>query len=177
MKHYTRRILAVFLMLVMLMGTMSVSTFAATKTKSVNKRTFTTSTKAIKNKAATVKRGTTKLVIKKGRGYVKFKAPKTKNYKFTFSNFKDKKRNSVGYIYIQKPDKYSPKYSFQETVKTKGGKTTALWLSANGYKFGGKVLYRPIAKRSGTIKLKKGETVYIYFNFGSSKHTGKMNIK
>ncbi len=177
MKHYTRRVLAVFLMLVMLMGTMSVSTFAATQTKSVKKQTFSTRTNTIKKKAATVKKGTTKLVIKKGEGYVKFKAPKTKYYKFTFSNFKSKKFSSNGFIYIQKPDKYSPEYSWQENVKTKGGKSTTLWMSVNGYKHSGKLLYRPLAKRTGKIKLKKGETVYIYFYFSSSKHTGKVSIK
>ena len=69
-------------------GTLSAQALTAgTVSKTVKKQEFTTSTKIIKKKAVAVKAGKTTLKVKKGQGYVKYTANKTKKYKFTFSNF------------------------------------------------------------------------------------------
>lgn len=177
MKKLLRRSVALLMMLALILAATS-TTFAAAKTKTVKKKTFSTSTSAINKKATKVKKGTTKLYIKKGQGYVKFKAPKTKTYKFTISKCTSKKRNVSGYFYIMKPDSHSPKYSFITQVKTKGGKTGTLWLSANGYKStSSDTLTKPLSSRTGSIKLKKGQTVYLYISFLDVPTKAKLVIK
>ena len=176
MKKIIRRCFVLMLVAVMLTGAMSVSTFAAAK-KTVKKQTFDTKTKTIEKKATKVKRGTTNLTISKGEGYIKFVAPKTKTYSITFSNVKTKNGGSA-FVEIQTRDADSPSYSFMTKVKTKGGKSNALWLSVNGTKFTERdVLERPLAKRTGKIKLKKGQPVYMYFYSGTKKTTAKLVIK
>jgi hypothetical protein len=143
----------------------------------VNKQSFTTTTKVIEKKATTVKKGTTKLTIKKGQGYIKFKAPATKKYTFTFSNTKSSIKGS-SFVEIQKKDASSPKYSFLYDVKTKGGKANTLWLGVNGYKSStGDLVGRCLPTRSAVVKLKKGQSLYFYFYNGSSKTTSTLKIK
>lgn len=179
MKKLMKRSIALLMMLAMILAATS-TTFAATSTKTVKKRSFSTSTSAIEKKATKVKKGTTKLNVKYGEGYIKFVAPKTKTYKFTFSNCTSKERNNNGYITFMRPDADSPKYTFSTEVKTYGGKDSTLWLSVNGFKFSkssyGDDLGRPIASRTGTIKLKKGATVYMYLSFSDATKT-KLVIK
>ena len=167
-------------MVFVLLGTMATPVLAASS-KTVKKQGFTTNTKTIEKKATKVKKGTTNLTLSKGQGYIKFTAPSTKTYKFTFSNCKSKKYTNNGFFSAQTPDKNSPSYSFHTKVKTKGGKDSTLWLSFNGYKFTSsryKTIERPIAKRTGTIKLKKGQTIYFYLNSGTNgKATTKLVIK
>lgn len=121
------------------------------------------------------------LTFKKGEGYVRFKAPKTKTYSFTFSNVKDKNRGVCAFVMVQKflpKTKYSPAYLRLAQVKTAGGKSNTLWLSVNGYKATGyKGTSKRLASRTGKIKLKKGEVIYLYFYNNSAKTTAKLNIK
>ena len=179
MKKLMRRSIALLMMLAMILAATS-TTFAATS-KTVKKKDFSTSTKVLEKSATKVKKGTTKLVIKKGQGYIKFVAPKTKKYSFTFSNVTTKKRNNNGFVSFQKPDADSPEYSFHYKVKTKGGKTETLWLSVNGNKFSKKshpqLIDRPIASRTGTVSLKKGEVIYMYLYFSTGSHNAKLVIK
>ena len=166
MKKLMKRSVALLMMLVMILAATS-TTFAATKTKTVAKKDFTTSTSAIEKKATKVKTGTTKLYVKKGQGFIKFVAPKTATYKFTFSKCTSKKRANNGFAEVMKPDASSPKYSFLTDIKTKGGKSNTLWLSVNGAKFTDHDLVdRPLASRTGTMKLKKGAVIYMYLYFG-----------
>ena len=177
MKKFMRRSVALLMMLTMILAATS-TTFAAAKTKTVKNRAFTTSTSVINKSAIKVKNGTNKLYVKKGQGYIKFVAPKTKTYSFTFSNCKSKKDNNNGFIAIQTPDKSYPESSYYTEVRTKGGKYDSLWLSVNGHKFTtGDLVTRPIATRTGKIKLKKGAVIYMYFYFGNNPTNTKLVIK
>lgn len=164
------------------MALMLVATFAATPAyaaakKTVKKQGFTTSLAKVKKKAAKVKRGTTSLTIKKGKGWLKFKAPKTKTYTFTFSDVKSAEFSSNAFVGVYKVAKYSSSSVASVKVKTKGGKSNTLWLSCNGYAHANEMLERPIAKRSGKIKLAKGEWVYLYFYNNDVKTTANLTIK
>ena len=177
MKRIAKRI-TVMAMVCVLLGTMATPVLAAAS-KTVKKSTFTTSTSTIEKKATKVKKGTTNLTFSKGEGYIKFVAPKTKTYKFTFSKCTSKQFSSNAFIAVQTPSKTSSKYSFYTDVKTKGGKYDTLWLSMNGYKHtDGKILYRPLASRTATIKLKKGQKIYFHLYTGTSKKASmKLVIK
>lgn len=151
---------------------------AMAASKSVSKQAFSTKTEVVHKKAATVKKGTTKLTFKKGMGYIKFKAPKTKTYSFKFSNVKSKKFSSCTYVSLYTPSSFKSKILAVKKMKTKGGKYNTLWLAANGYKHSGKLLYRPLASRTGTVKLKAGQWVYFYLgNESGGKTTLTLKIK
>ena len=181
MKKLMKRSIALLMMLVMIMAAASVAVSAKTVSKTVKKQKFTTSTNAIEKKAVKVKKGTTKLNIKKGQGYVRFVAPKTKTYTFTFSKCTSSMRSSNGYVTFMRKDASSPQYSysFNTKLKTKGGKDNTLWLSVNGADFSSNsnLLSRPIASRTGKIKLKKGESIYMYVYFGGRPAKAKLVIK
>ncbi|MDO4401108.1 MAG: hypothetical protein Q4D27_09210 [Coriobacteriia bacterium] len=171
------KVLAVLVALLVALAFVPGNAYAASKT--VKTQGFTTTAKVVNKKATTVKAGTTKLTYKSGQGYIKFKATKTKVYSFTFSNVKGKGTNNV-YASFYRISKYSKKYIEGLTVKTKGGKDETLWLSANGYKFTGDyytALDKPIATRTGKVKLTKGQMVYIYLNGGGGKTTATLKIK
>lgn len=174
------KILAVFMALAVAIAFVP-SLAYATSSKTVGKTGFTTTVKTIEKKAKTVKKGTTKLTYSKGQGYIQFKAPKTATYSFTFSKVKaTKKTANNAFVEFQKKDSSSPKYAFLTDVKTKGGKTDTLWLSVNGAKFSGgyyTALDKPIASRTGKIKLKKGEKLYLYFYNSTGKTTTTLKIK
>lgn len=178
MKKLTK-VLSLMLVAALVLGTFAVPASAATKKKTVKKQGFTTETKTVEKKAATVKKGTTKLTIKSGCGFIKFKAPKTKKYKFTFSQVKDKDNyGGSAFVGMLKKSKYSSSSITYTDVSTKGGKYNTLWLSVNGGKYNDEnVKTRPIATRSGSLKLKKGEMFYMYFYNGSNKTTCKLVIK
>ena len=149
----------------------------AITTKGVPECKFQTKTATIQKKATTVKKGTTKIVVKKGQGYVKFKAPKTAKYAFTFSGLKSStKYSSYGFVEFQTPDKRSPKYSFLTDLSTAGGKSNALMLTINGAKSSGTGVNKYLPKRTGKIKLTKGQWAFFYFYNSSAKTTAKMTI-
>lgn len=176
MKNLKRRGLALVLAVVLLTGMLGLTADAAAK-KTVKNQDFTTTTSTINKKAAVVKKGTTTLTFTKGQGYVKFTAPATKTYTFTFSNMTGKDVYTA-FVEVQMKDKYSPKYSFMTQVTTKGGKSNTLWLlhKSKSYK-GGKVISRPLKTRSGKIKLKKKQVIYFYFYNGQHKGSVKLNVK
>lgn len=153
----------------------------AASSKSVKKQTFSTSTDTVHKAATTVKKGTTKLTYKKGVGYIKFKAPSTKTYSFKFSKVKSKKFSSCAYVSAYAPSTYKEKNLAVKKMSTKGGKYNTLWLSANGYKHSAKsakTLYRPIATRTGKVKLKKDQWIYFFLgNESGGKTTLTLKIK
>ena len=175
MKKLTK-VLSLMLVAALVLGTFAVPASAATK-KTVKKQTFTTKTSTIQQKAATVQKGTTKLTIKKGQGYIKFVAPKSKKYSFTFSKLKSKNGVSA-FIECQTKSKSNSSYSFFQEVKTKGGKTNTLWMSVNGYKDRNhKGVDKCLATRTATVKLSKGQAIFFYFYNGSEKTTCNLKIK
>ena len=170
-----------------MMGVSAGAAGAQAKTITVKKCEFTTSLPKVKKLAKSVGKGTVTLVLTAEKkkyacsGYVKFKAPKTKTYKFTFSSFKGlgtgKGEKFTGFNYIML--NMSDKYIGQEQVTTQGGKTTALWTSSTNREINTKteLLDRTLHSRYGKIRLKKGQTAYIYMYHSCPKVSLKLNIK
>ena len=111
------------------------------------------------------KTGTYALTLKNGAGIVRFKAPKTKTYSFTFSKLKSNKASSLACVigFCKVSSSYS--YAYQ-TVTTKEGKRPRLPLMSSKLANGKSVVfdgysYRRLATRTGKIKLKKGASIYI----------------
>ena len=178
MSRPIRRCLALMLSMLMItcLNTVSASA-AAARTKTVKNTKFTTSVSKAEKRAARVRTGTTDLTVKKGAGYLKFTAPSAGKYSFTFSDVKGRD-SSNAYVSFYSKDKNFPKYLSGVKVSTKGGKSQTLWLAANGQTFSySDLLSRPIAKRTGKITLKKGQTVYLYFSGSQVKHTARLVIK
>lgn len=141
------------------------------------------------SKAPTVKTGTTTVTAKpivnyKKNGdyhskysWVKFKAPKTGTYQFTISNYAvkgNKKQSVFGSILLMTGK--TPKTLLN--VKTKGGKYYALYMcSAAAENVSGQVKTTTfIKKRTGAVKLKKGQIVYLEF-VNRETVNFKLNIK
>ena len=170
------KFLCVFLAVAVAFAFMPSPAFAASS-KSVSKQTFTTKSATVHKKAVTIKKGTTKLTYKAGVGYVKFKAKKTKTYSFTVSSVKSKKFSSATYVSFYTKSAYKSKSLASKKVSTKGGKNNTLWLSCNGYSHSGKLIYRPLATRTGKVKLKKGQWIYLYLgNESGGKTTLTMKV-
>lgn len=123
--------------------------------------------------AKTVKKGTTTVKVKKYGSYTKFKAPKTKTYKFTFSSVKALKKGKTsifnGHVTFYKG---SPTSYKNLQVKTAGGKTYTLYLCTKAYRnvntrYGSSTVsaYTPLPKRTAKVKLTKGTTVYFQSGF------------
>ena len=179
MKKLLKRSLVMTLVTVLLIGTFAISADAVMK-RTVKKQTFTTTTSTIVKKAVAVKKGTTNFTVSKGQGYMKFTAPKTKTYTFTFSNIKDSRSYThTSFIEIQTKDKEYPSSSFMTKAATKGGKNNTLWLGVNGAytRNSKKTVDKAYASRYAKIKLNKGQQIYFYFYNMDNKTTGKLVIK
>ena len=178
MKKLLKRSLVMTLVTVLLIGTFAISADAVAK-KTVKKQKFTTSLSVANKKAAKVKKGTTNLTYTKGEGYIKFTAPSTKTYSFTFSNLKVS-GESAAHVSPMLKSKYDSKSLDFVKVSTKGGKNDSLCLVSKGWAEDktGAVKHRYLHSRTGKIKLKKGETIYFYFySTSTNKNTMKLVIK
>ena len=140
------------------------------KVKSVN---YTSSLTTVKKKSVKVGAGTNNLTFTKvngwGRGYMKFTAPKTKKYTFTVKSLK----SSDG--------SYTNGHITAYMIK---GSSNRQYLSSVRFKSNN--IYQHIASKKsdydmtsmkGTMKLNKGETVYIYCSFLGSSKKGKITTK
>ena len=146
----------------------------------------TVTTQVSLGKAKKVKKGTTTIKVPhKGTkpGSVKFVVPKNGTYKFTVSNVTtdhisaNNKRLINGYFQIGYKDRYGLGIY---NVKTQGGRTYSPSIcSQDSWVVEGcpKSLYSNQPKRTATVKLKKGQTVYIQFWFAEYNGTCKLNIK
>ena len=149
-------------------------------TRKVKNQDFTSTISTVKKKAVTAKKGTQTVKLLGSGGFLKFKAPKTKTYTFTGYGVKKPsgEYSSYGYFYLMTVSgSGSYKYLKINNVKTKGGKNTALYINSNKNSTSGKKATRSLKSRSGSIKLKKGQTVYIYSWFTSKKTSYKLKIK
>lgn len=178
-----RRILVVALAAVLLTGTAAVSADAMMQ-RTVMKQSGATSPKHLK-KASKVKKGTTKLIFPKGEGHMKFTAPSTKTYRFTFSDMKVK-GETLAYVDFTKRDKTDPSKMVWLNVPTNGGKNTMLNLVSKGWSsitYNNPKVNRCLHSRYGKVKLKKGETVLIHFystqseNYKEHKKVNKVTLK
>lgn len=150
---------------------------------------------ATEKKAKAVRVGTTAVTVKKcskddmHHAYLKFKAPKAGSYVFTLSDFKTKgikasKDVEIGYFSLLTKDTYG---YIPETVKTEGGKTERMNICTGATTKDDyfkslnketKKLNRYLPKRTATIKLKKGETVWLYVSYTNYRQFSyKLNIK
>ena len=171
-----KKYVVMFLAALLITGLFAPAAQAATSVTA--KRCVHTETlKTIKKYAAKVKPGTTNLKVKMGEGYLKFTAPRTKTYKFTFSNVTGK-YTMDGYVQFYRMDKADKKHVETFNVSTKGGKTDILYLAINGVEHqGGKLKTRPLQKRTGSVKLKKGQVIYMYYQATPAHSTCKLVIK
>lgn len=187
MKKALKRSLVITLVAVLLIGTFAVTADAAMK-RTVKLKTFTTTSRVVNKAASKVKKGTTTLVFPKSEGFLKFVAPATKTYSFTFSNLKDKK-DTYGFVKFLKKKKHIPGQSddFNDLkildIATKGGKDECLYIASTGLPEDntGPVISRYLHKRTGKIKLRKGEVLYIFYSGRAGvklrKNTMKLVIK
>lgn len=163
------------------------ASYASAKTVTVKSYDFTTKLSSAKKMAKKVTKGTTTLVLTAksknyaSSGFVKFTAPKTKTYKFTFSSAKGigegKGDTFTGFNYIMTSTPYGS--IGQTMVTTQGGKATALWTGSTNRKVytDEKLVDRNLHSRYGKIRLKKGQTVFLYMYHSCKKVSLKLNIK
>ncbi len=125
-----------------------------------------------KKYASTVKKGTYTLKFKKApgsyyRGYLKFTAPKKGTYSFTLSNLKTSNKKQVsGWMACCKSEYGSLYYA---NLKTKGGTFDQLFVNDRKIR----IMPNYLTSRTGKLKLKKNETVYLYFQFIGTTGCGK----
>lgn len=176
MKKMGKRAAALLLTICMILAISAVPTFAGTKSIRLKGVNYSSRTSDMARGAKTVKKGTYLVKPAKNRkgGFMRFVAPATKQYTFTFSHYATNKSYCNGYAYIMVRSSYSADYYTIAKVKTQGGKTTSLYLN-NRSNTTGKLVSRFISSRYGKIKLTKGQTVYIYLNYTDG--TEKLKIK
>ena len=179
MKKTRKLFISLFLLLTMcvtLTGLCAVEAQAAAKSvKNIKYSSYLTA--KIKKYAATVKKGSTKLKVKE-EGFVKFNVPATKTYTFTFSKQTrsggtDSYNNGYAYIMLPQKDRYSSKvFLNSQKFSTQGGKTTSAYF-CNSETGKEKTTGSFLAKRTCRLKLKKGQTVYLFMHF---LYAGSINL-
>lgn len=176
-----KNILCLILTVIIVVNCLSFGSEAAAKKKIIN--TFITEKSSVKNimkKAPDVKVGTNTVQMKKKRTcFVKFTAKKGKYYKFSFTPQFTKKQNAdfmLGYFQISR-DKNG--YLSTQDLPTWGGTYYALNIGnkkyINAIEPASDKAQRYRTKRSTTLWLDKGETVYISSYF--QKNTAPTYIK
>ena len=185
MRRFYRKCILAILVSVMVLGSLAVPAGAATR--KLKNQSWTQVRAKADAKAKTVKVGTTTVRIpSKGKGFLKFTAPKKAEYSFTLSGLKakkvkakktktasvksaktkSKKRFSNGYFYVMTT--YAGADGTEKIGQTKmitsGGETNTLWLATQKVQYGNKVGWR-LKKRTGKLELEQGQVVYLYFNF------------
>ena len=132
-------------------------------------------------RAVKVKTGTNKLSVGTA-GFLKFKAPSTGTYEFTFSALDQKARKTdgktvlslAGYASFYTYDKYGLSSLSESSIRTQGGEYLILYFCSEGTKdhFSNESKYdlaeRKIPDRYARIKMKKGKTLYIEVESQSS---------
>jgi hypothetical protein len=179
MKRITKKALFLILVMTIVIGA-SLGTYAACKKTvrySKNRGTTAASIRVINKVATKVPRGTTNLTFNDS-GYLKFTAPKTATYSFTFSNVRGKNVCSGVSIYKYVPSQKSwtgrTFAAHLEAIKvsTQGGKAYSLNLASKGKTIPGNKsttgANKYLASRTGKIRLSKGQTIYMYY-FASYK--------
>lgn len=113
-------------------------------------------------------------------GFIKFKAPKAGTYQFTISKVAAKGNSTayangaVTFMTGKGSSIYPAKYV---QVKTKGGKTTTLYVCSKQYTTSQKTTTSTfLTSRTATVKLSKGQEIYLDFN-NSVTNTCTLKIK
>lgn len=181
MKKLCKRSLIMTLAAVLLIGTFAISASAVMR-KTIKPQEYTKKVSVANRKAAVVKKGTTNLTFKKGYGYIKFVAPSTKTYTFTFSKLKQSKNveypdDYVAFMAQVKSARYANKL-IKKKLTTKGGQSSSLNMAVNkpAEFYSDKKVDWYEMTRTGKVKLKKGQAIYFWLD-GTEKITGKLVIK
>ena len=132
-----------------------------------------------------INRGTTTVKISKRGGLVKFTAPATKKYKFTFSALKAKKKPVGAVVALEKL--YDHTLKGVKTRTKEGKRTFAIFYDASfakqrkGEYFTStdNAKYTYLSKRVSSITLRKGEVVYLSgaITGPSALQTGTFKVK
>lgn len=162
----SRRLFAFFMVFSMVLALMPTNAYAVTwKKLSLKKIGTYDSLTTQKQKSYKVKKtGYYKLSMKGGNGIVKFTAPKTKTYTFTFSNLTSSEVDDIACVGAFATISGS-NYTYKN-FKTKEGTRNRIALVssslANGktFRLEGNT-YRSIKTRSCKLKVKKGKSIYI----------------
>ena len=186
-KHGSWKKLLTVLLMVAIMATIAnpISAEAKTKIKTVKPKAVRniTSNAYAKSVAKKVTTGTTRVYLDDDMvydycGYVKFVAPKTKTYTFTIGNLQhpaNKKGDLLGHMTFWCPYGYKNTGLARFYVKAKDGKTVSLNIARpkpTGLYYARKT-DRYYTSRSGGVKLKKGQVVYLEFYFHTYTFTKK----
>lgn len=184
MKTRTRRLMVLLLALVMALGCLSVTAGAATiPVKKLKNLNYDASCSAVKKKATGIKRGTFRIQTGTlGKGWLKFKAPKKKTYTFTFANVSTTNRYgySTAYCHMDFIKKYKylkRSYFDRRYLKTQGGKAYTLWFGTKDSISNQYPNLSTLRSRYGKLKLKKGQTVYLFLSFSYPGDSCTLNIK
>ena len=107
-------------------------------------------------------------------GYLKFTAPKKRQYTFTVTDVKSKTNgDSIGYFHVMMQDRKNSAVVKSVKVSTKGGLKDTLWYSENGfflYRYG-KAIVEAYKTRTGKLNLQAGQTVYLFFDIRKAAFT------
>lgn len=177
------RVTALIMVFTMLAALLPAQAFAATWTKKSLQPIYSHDSSSVQKKKATKikKTGRYALTLKNGAGIIKFTAKKTKTYSFTFSNLKSSEVQDLGCVI----GICNASATAWKDLSTKEGTRPRLPLvsasMANGkqFKFDG-YTYRSLKTRTGKLKLKKGQSVYIIMqakDMGDSLTPAKMRLK
>lgn len=185
MKSIKRKLCFAILAAVMLITLFSFPAQAATRNKTVKVyscdfKKGLPSLPSVRKKICTVQFGRTRVKVK--TGLIKFTPKKSGKYVFTFSGLTGAGYGNVLFL-EQIPFSDMLQFIDDDRVKTAGGYSSVLWLCkkseaayyASAKEFKNK-LERPLSKRSGTIRLQKGEPVYLYLDFSGKKYS-KITLK
>jgi hypothetical protein len=169
-------------------GSLSMQSYAKTKSKKSTKKKvvrkirnlgFTTKTRRADKKSITILKGTTNnlKLRSSGHGFVKFVAPKDSVYKIKIYDLKKHKKHHLPYAYccLLVPSSKNPKLLVPKKAETYGGKTHTLYFDTKNINKGSKQ-YRYRKKRYGWLRLRAGQTLYIYCS-AKSKDTFKLKIR
>ena len=126
--------------------------------------------------SAKVKKGKTTLSVKDG--IISFKAPKTGTYSFTFSGITSIADSSAAVFADATFYSYGMHQMKNSKISTKGGKTAVLRLSSKtGKQTSGAMIKRSLPSRTGKVKLKKGDVIYIYLSCGYADKGSFVDLK
>lgn len=190
MKKTMKRMAALALALVMALSIVVIGNPTDASAAKTNKVTANTTDNY--KKAPALKTGNNLVTVKitkssRARGLVKYTAKKKGTYVITVSgmNGYDKPDINLGNYYIKKLKK-SGSFAYLDKVKVKTNKGKTDWLKLatkysynNFYKSKGQGTSNYLYKRTATISLKKGESIYIdtYCTTSKKKYTYNVNIK
>ena len=161
--NWLGRLGAMLMSLMLVMSLVPTSASAATWKKTTLRKVTSSSVSTNVKRATTIKKlGRYKLVMKGGTGVIKFVAPKTKTYTFTFSNMKSSEVDDVACVI----GLCSTSGVYRSSIKTNEGTRPRLPLVSSSLANGKTInldgySYRLLKTRYGKVKLKKGQKVCI----------------